>query len=202
MTAGPPAVTASLARLERALRDAGHPLAGMLQPGLPEPRVRDAVAATGLRLPDEAVALWSWRDGVRPAATADPGRTPGSEFLPGGCLFLPLDDAVAFFRQHLATFPWDDLDDHDRTWFPLARYGHGDTIWVECAGEEHGPAPLVRTLLGDYNEPGTLADRRVASVADGLDVWTAWLERGIWGLREGSWQMTRDRDADLPTAWP
>lgn len=110
VTAAVERVEQALRRLEEALRDSEHPLLSALQPGLDA----DAIAAmepTGLRFPEEAAALWRWRNGVAPAFTSDPTRVPDSEMLPGGCLFLPLEAAVRSYLSHRHTFPWEDRND-------------------------------------------------------------------------------------------
>jgi len=51
-------------------------------------------------------------------------------------------------------------------------------------------------LLKEYNPPENLRRRRAASVAEGVDVWTAMLEGGLWAVdaRSGRYGLVRDPD--------
>lgn len=193
----------ALERLEAMLQRREHPLAYQLKSGLDAAEVRSRTQAVGIRLPDDALELWRWHDGVDPAFTLRRGRVPGSEFLPGGGLLLPLADAIKWYVEQRDNFPRGDLDDWSIDWFPAVRYGHGDINWLDCSGPAEGPTPMVLRYNFDYNEPEQLHQRRIPSVAEAVDVWTILLEREIWAVdpRTGAYDFTRDPDPDLPTAW-
>lgn len=207
----------ALERLEDALRATNHPLLGALQPGLDEDAITQTMAPTGLVLPDQAAALWRWRDGVASWFTADTTRVPDREMLPGGCLLLPLERAVHWYLWHRHNFPWGDRDDLSPAWFPVALQGAG-FLWVDCGGD--AGARLISWFTADYNPADELAARSVPSVARGAEVWAMLLERGIWAVAGSGDTVTmggrtytlrdvrpgygfvRDRDDDLPANWP
>lgn len=209
----------ALERFERVLRDVEHPILDALQPGLPTDVIADAVAATGLRLPDEAAELWRWRNGVDPAYTADRGRIPGSEMFPGNARFLSLEQAVQISSTYQREDYFDVRDDLSPQWFPVADVD-GSMIWVDCTGDPLGPAPLIYWYLKDYNPPEELARQTVPSVARGVEVWTALIERGIWRVVKSGdvatfdgrdyvlrdvhphYAILRPPDEDLPAHWP
>lgn len=118
----------ALAHLEAVLRSLGHPLLDLLEPGLSSEQMVETVAPTGLALPHEAAAVWRWRNGLRPGAH-DPAAVPSSNELPGGFVLLSLQRAAAMYLRNLAEFPWDQLDDLSRDWFPFA-IGSGSTMWA------------------------------------------------------------------------
>lgn len=173
-------------------------------------------------LPDEAVELWRWRNGLNPAFTAAGTHVPGSEMLPGGVRFLPIAAAA---REYLRCRDehWFDGDRTDLSsrWFPFGAYNNGDIMWIDCSGDQSEPAPLIYWWLTDYNPPDELAGRTVPSVSRGVDVMTTAIEREIWTLvRPGvtvtfdgtsvviaddaipRYDWARDRDDDLPAHWP
>lgn len=209
----------ALARLEVVLRSLGHPLLDLLEPGLTSEQIIEAMAPTSLTLPHEAAAVWRWRNGLRPG-TYDPTATPRSNELPGGFVPLGLHRAADMYLRNLADFPWDQLDDLARDWFPFA-IGSGYTMWVDCAGVPDRPARLISRYTSDYNPPEELERCSVPSVTRGIEVWTALLERGIWTVvgpgdtvsfdgqplvlgdtAPQRWGYVRDPDEDLPQGWP
>lgn len=213
---------AALARFEDVLRSMNHPLLDALQPGISTDEIRAALAPTGLTLPDEAVELWRWRNGLNPAFTADRTHVPGSRMLPGGVRFLPISAAVQkYLRFRDEHWFDDDRTDLSSQWFPFGTYTNSDIMWIDCSGGPSEPAPLIFWWLSDYNPPEELAARTVPSVTRGVEVMTAAIEREIWTLvRPGdtvtfdgtsivlrddtiaSYNWVRDRDSDLPARWP
>lgn len=187
----------ALARFEAALGARGHPLAGMLSPGLGDDEIASTMQPTGLTLPAAAAALWRWRDGVAAQATADLGRVPGSEFTPGGILLPSLSHAVEVYLDHLENFPWGDLDDCSPSWFPIGLTGHADTLWVDCAGPASGR--VIYRKGDDYNTPEDLARNTLPSLAEVIDRWTAMLTGGEFALVDGAWQLTRQWQPGRPT---
>jgi cell wall assembly regulator SMI1 len=196
------AAAAALERLEAALAATDHPLVRALRPGLDADEIATETSRLRIRVPDDAAALWRWHDGVDPAYTAQRGRIPGSELLPGGGLLMSLDRAVEWYVHQRDGFPWEDLDDWSIGWFPAIRYGNGDVIWVDCSGAPDGPTPMILRYNADYNSADDLRRRRIF-VTDGIEVLTALVERGIWAVdpRTGGYDFTRDPDPDLETAW-
>src|ERR1700742_4222866 len=68
----------------------GAPVVEHLRPGLANIQIARMVEQLELRLPAEAVAWWSWRDGVAPVHE----RTMGGAVFE----FLPLQEAVDLYR--------------------------------------------------------------------------------------------------------
>jgi cell wall assembly regulator SMI1 len=194
---------AALARLEDAMRRTRHPLVEALQPGLPPDEVRERVAALGVALPDDAVALWAWHDGFDPAFTKSE-RVPGAEFMPGGVLFLRLARAEEDYGWMLETYPVSDIDDWSPKWFPAFASDNGDTVYLDCSTTPAtGPTPLQLRYMKDYNPPEVLARNRIGSIDWGIDVMTALVERGIWALNPQfiGYGFVRDADPDLDARW-
>ena len=194
----PDRMSEALARLEQALSAVSHPLSTALRPGLDPDDLRTLTAPTGLRLPDEAVALWEWRDGVDPELTTLP-RVPGSELLPGGGYFLPLDSAVETYLWFRENFPWSDLDDLSPDWFPAISFGHGAIIWIDCPRD---PASLGRAIYwgaDEYNLAEEMRRRTLPSVAEGVEWWAWLLESSQWLVRNGGlWTFVDDPE---PHPW-
>ena len=191
----------ALARLDRALEKAGHPLPAALRPGLAADVIRELMVPTGLTLPDEAAALWRWHNGLEPSFTAK-ARQPGAEMLPGGALFLALGLAVETYLWHREHYPWTDLDDLSPGWFPAAMFGHGAIIWIDCSAAPGEPASAVLLGQDERNPPEEVARRTLASLVDGVSWWASLLEWGQWVLRQlddgGIWTFVDDPE---PHPW-
>lgn len=213
---------AALARFDGVLRSMNHPLVDALRPGASADEIHAAVEPTGMALPDEAVELWRWRNGLDPAFTADRAHVPGSEMLPGGVRFLSIAAAVQDYLRFRDEHWFDgDRTDLSSQWFPFGGYTNGDMMWIDCSAGRSDPAPLIYWYLKDQNPPDQLAARTVPSVARGVEIMTALIERGIWTLvgpgdtvtfdgtslviGDGAtprYNWVRDRDDDLPASWP
>jgi len=198
--------SAASEQFEAALAARNHPLGRFLRPGLSVERIESLMATTHrgtppagasgppLRLPEAAARLWSWHDGVD---TTDLTRVPGSEQLPGGLVFLPLELAVQNYQASVADFPWTDLDDMSPDWFPIATMGHGDQLLVDCAGTAQGQ--LVYRKLGDYNTQEDFERENLPSIAHAFEAWTRLLVSGDWALDGGTWTYTREWQPELPS---
>lgn len=194
----PDPLAAALARLDRAFVAARHPLATALQPGLPAQDISRLVEPTGLTLPEEAVALWGWHNGVDPSFTKRP-RPSGAELLPGGAYFMSLDQAVETFVWFRENNPWCDLDDLSPEWFPAARFGHPAGIWIDCSRAPTEPAPIIQLEHDDIMPPEEVARRTLPSVTEAVNWWAYCLESGQWVLHGGSiWTAADDAE---PHPW-
>lgn len=197
-----PPTAAALVRFEATLARIGHPLAHALRPGLDGEDIRSRTSGVGVRVPEDAVGLWEWHDGVD-QALLPPTVVPRSEALPGGPSFLSLTDALQNYVWTVENFPFSDLDDWSTDWFPAFTYSNGDTIYLDCSAPPEGPTPLQYRALKDYNRPADRHRRRIGSIAEAFDVWTSLLDRGLWAVdpRSDAYDLTRDPDPDLPVAW-
>lgn len=149
------------------------------------------------------MVLWAWHDGLDPAFT-NSERIPGAEFLPGGVLFRRLPQAEERYRWMLDDYPATDIDDWSPQWFPAFESDNGDTVYLDCSTEApSGPTPLQKRYLKDYNPPDVLARNRIGSIAEGIQVMTALIERGLWAVdpRVNAFELLRDPDPDLDVAW-
>lgn len=149
------------------------------------------------------MALWAWHDGFDPSFTRSQ-RVPGAEFLPGGLLFRRLEQAEEHHRWMLENYPATDIDDWSPRWFPAFQFDNGDTVYLNCSSAPTaGPTPLQLRYMKDYNPPEVLARNRITSLAMGIDVMTALVERGLWAVdpRVNGYELVRDPDPDLAVAW-
>lgn len=84
---------AQLDKLDEHLRRQGAQIADVLEPGLSEHDIDDAVMdSVGLRLPAEARTWFGWHNGTRRLTLAD--GCPGAAYLPTGFTVLSLAQAI------------------------------------------------------------------------------------------------------------
>ena len=104
----------------------------------------------------------------------------------------------------LENYPATDIDDWSPRWFPAFQFDNGDTVYLNCSSAPTaGPTPLQLRYMKDYNPPEVLARNRITSLAMGIDVMTALVERGLWAVdpRVNGYELVRDPDPDLAVAW-
>ncbi|HET7487853.1 MAG TPA: hypothetical protein VFJ85_07985 [Acidimicrobiales bacterium] len=171
---------AALAALEAALRSHAHPAAALLRPGLDPAQVRSLVTPVGLALPDAAVAVWAWHDGVESPGCESPAR---AQLLPGGALLFRLDEAIRQYDTYRAIAP--DRDDWSPAWFPLARH-FNDSYWLDCSGPVDGPTPVQYRYTWEYSPPAALAAQRVGSLPEAVAAWVGVLDSGAWAIDEAT----------------
>ena len=193
-------------RLVRALRAVDHPLPDHLRPGLDDARIAAAIESTGLRLPDEAAALWRWADGVGPMP---PGTRPGGAELPGGLEFPSLERAIATYREHLEIFPWEDTPPElmRRSWFPAFVSGEDD-YWLHTEAEAAGDVPVTRIYRADLVTDDMIEEHTTPSLAAMFDDMVHLVEGGHWRLvasparpDEPMWTRATDVVLDRSIPW-
>src|SRR6476619_3608054 len=121
-TDGPPILLdASLVgRLAAAPRGVGVRLDEWSQPGLGVAEIDAQMAVLGLRLPDEAVLWWSWRDGET--------RSGWGKVLPQWRRFASLEEVTRVYQEAIRAavdiapeFPSEDPEElWQPNWFPLS----------------------------------------------------------------------------------
>jgi hypothetical protein len=179
--------TESLDRLERALQSHGVPVRAASRRGLSVRVMRDLGARHRIRLPQEALTWWGWRD------------LRGLRLLPAHQQ-LPLDVALDDYRRRraqaieAATDPGTavELRDPDiwwhQSWLPLFASGGGQTVTLDCDVPAGSPSPIrtidwERVSEDDYDWPvaNSLAAHLAGwSKALESDRYTYDAERGVW----------------------
>lgn len=176
-----------LERLEAVWRRLDAPVLRYLRPGLPEERIEDLLAPTGLVLPEELRLWWAWHDGADdPSVDVDDNREIG----PGGWLHLPLHEAVALHEHRLGAYrgllAMGAPDAAALEWRPglfpfshrVAKHNH--VLAVDASVGVHAPAPVTMT-----SEMGIETHCGAASVTAMLDIWIELLESGRYRLLDG-----------------
>jgi cell wall assembly regulator SMI1 len=135
-------MSTALRRFEEALQAAGHPLRGLLRPGLSADTIEELVAPTGLQLPDEAAVLWSWRDGIDSTTNTWPAGPAWGERLPGGARLLPLAEALRVWEENRDNMDWPARTDLSPHWLPLATFGSPGLLWLDCTAAPGEASPV------------------------------------------------------------
>lgn len=163
-----------LERFHAALRDAGAPLIAYLEPGLSPDQIRAAAAQfPGLALPEELLLWWGWHNGAG-----------GHFFAPERC-FSSVEMAVDDYAEGLET---GSGVEHPAL-LPVSN--SWPSILVECVPE----SPSVgRIFVGQHSVPPV---PQLPSVGALIEIWTSFLERGIWSYRDGQPYMDYGYDATL-----
>jgi len=136
---------ALLDELEQRLRAFGAPIAGAFRPGAAPERVREALAAEGVKPHDDLVIWWGWHDGaeVLPPAPSDPPIPPdsGENMLLGPWHVVSLDESVRFRRWQRNEYEALGMGDLiPQSWVPVLVAGEAGELWADV--EADGPAPL------------------------------------------------------------
>jgi len=184
--------------LERAMREAGAPVANTFRPGASEEKLDLAAAEFGVALPAELRLWWQWHDGVIGGAEAGVGKP----LYPEGPQMLPIDEAVKSYRSWRdrakrgtkpdLPFPLDHPDHmFSPTFVPIlgTRYG---AILV-CDASDRDIAPVV-TIDPMYEGPEPTSK----SLGDAVTWISNAYEAGVWS-RDASadWHWHKER---LPPA--
>jgi hypothetical protein len=175
----------------------GAPIASLLQPGLTDGEIDERLAPTRLTLPDEARALFSWRNGTRPRPEIDYyTRTMG---IAGWC-FWSLEELVEWYVTEWNDWRdgmYDDLgyatrDDFWPEWFPVFRTRQWDRhLLIDCRHQPSYPNAVAAT--------GATVNERTAlkafSLLALLETWVLWFDAGFisYDVERGRW--THDADA-------
>jgi hypothetical protein len=183
--------TSTLSSLEDRLRAVGVRLDTWTQPGLDPEEIRQRMATLDIRLPDEAVLWWSWRNGETPEGWG--------KVLPQWQRFASLDDAISTYRRvreiAVNTAPDDPSEDPNElwepTWFPMS--DHKIKLVVDCS-VAHGEPTLIR----NHGWESMRAENEkvvAASFGDVVSQWCAAIDNGVWewDARAARWWPHWDR---------
>lgn len=190
----------SLANLELALAEVGHPLAisDNRPPGRSAGELQEqAVRLLGAELPAELVVLWGWTAGLEgKIARSHPSSLGYTErLLPGGVLLYDLEHSVKWFETQLEVLVSNELDQEDNhSWLKFAAIDKGTPVFAELnnAGLD-GVTPVSICDFDDltFDEPM----RRFDSIAAMVDVQAGLLRDGRWVGDDGLWQYDDDWQA-------
>jgi cell wall assembly regulator SMI1 len=103
-------------------------VAAALKPGLTKSEIADKVSSLPFQLPEEVIALYQWRNGVR-------------EDCPGSFIwyhnFLSLDRAIHEYEGMNGL----NLSGWHKNWFPLFDF-EGEYYFVPCSKKKHSALPI------------------------------------------------------------
>lgn len=193
---GPEVLTAVLSQFEHEVAAAGAPIDRLIQHGLSPDQIHTVLAAEGLGAPDELVALYSWRNGMRDGGWEDsdqPWIEPAAYRVLPRWDFPSLQAAIANYRSSMqyqqaaiAAHPDRPLEAiYQGTgpgWLRLTQNLIGCSI--DCMGDPQ-TAPRLR-----YNDPefGTESNKHFFRAVS-LVTWITWL---IEGIRSGAYLWNSD----------
>jgi hypothetical protein len=166
----------TLAALEEKLRTAGVRVDAWTQPGLGVDEIHQQVSKLDIRLPDEAVLWWSWRDGETEQGWG--------KVLPPWRRFASLEDALATYHRvreiAVNSAPAHPSEDPDElwapTWFPLS--DEQTKLVVDCSVAPGQPTPIRSHDFENLREENEQVI--AASLGDVVERWCAAIDDGIW----------------------
>lgn len=188
----------AIARFEAALERADHPLLQRLGPGLPRATVIRRFDRAGLTIPDEAVDLWGWRNGVEPDPENDHGAN--SHQLPGGFDLLSVDQAIGSHHAFLRDFPFADIDAIRPEWLEVLRAGRR-CLRLDLRVERDQPVPVLPHHI-DETDPGYPEANRLDSLSDLFDAMARLLDEGHWVFGGWQWAFVPGFDRHHRSAYP
>jgi hypothetical protein len=176
-------VTAALERYEAALRSLGAPVARKLRPGIGDAELRELERRYGVELPEDAVAVWRWHNGVH----WSPEMTTQSRFLVPYRYFGDLAESLTFAFEFVETMASGNPD--------LFYTGlQAVSLLIDNVGFMIDITP-GRPTLTFMNDPMTWAFESfpVMPVAERIGWWTWAIESGAWSIDEnGGWVVNWD----------
>ncbi|MGP1383044.1 MAG: SMI1/KNR4 family protein [Thainema sp.] len=131
----------SLARILNIWQEDREDLIPHLQPGLSTEEIQEQISKFSLQLPEEVYELYRWRNGVNQLKAFG----ANTDFLPGGLIFLSLEEALQAY-QHIDEYRQlvisiDEKDENAcRPWFPLfGSDGSYLVVFGDVAPQETSP---------------------------------------------------------------
>jgi len=182
-------VTQALVGFEARLRDLGLPVVDRLRPGLSREQVDQIGAEFGVRLSQDAAAVWMWHDGDREHSDDDwrvPSLTPFKVFCG---LRSALERSAMMHR-----ITWTDAFEDPQPWGPEWE-GHFRSQYVIVLDDGNRP------LTMDCTDPAA-SDSPTGLYAPGFGIGaTIPLAERVgwwhWALDNGHWLVTADKKWDI-----
>lgn len=197
-------VTRQLRQWEERLWRRDRASVSYLRPGLTRAQVDATAAEHGIRLPDDAAAVWMWHDGER--ATPE-GAGPVRSVFPGGGIFLSLHSSLAQSRW-LEQITFDGEDDGDysdeedfserrgrpvqfyfRRGFVLLSYAEYAT-YLDCTDPDVGCTPTAG--FSTWSDTST----QQVPLAERIAGWNRAWDAGVWPEAPANWATVDEEAAE------
>ena len=181
-------VTAELERFEQLCRERGAVNVERTRPGITPERIRSLEVDNGIRLPDDAKAVWLWHDGV-----ADDNGRHVTRFWGHNYYFLNLESSISDARMRLNSRNSGDVFRRPgSSWVTL---GHSTVASVIDITEPH-PAHLP-VLISDAT--AAIEEYPLVSLVERIRLWNSAIENDVWHLDdERQWRRHEDRALGWP----
>lgn len=183
----------ALDRLAAALTTTGYPLIEGLRPGLSEAEVRARLAEIGVDPPSDIITLFGWHDGYE--------SPPDSEWHGRICAaytLLTLDEACQLHVENQEPLELAAAYTGEATeWFTVFATDAG--FLVINYGDD--PETRGRVAMSDSGDIEPAPDRRPASLADTIELWTSYFGSGQWRWDGESWIDNRPADERAAHPW-
>lgn len=115
-----------------------RPVIPLLQNGLSFSQIDSIVGNLSIRIPEELKELYTWHNGTNKINGYILGDV---DFFPG-FHFIPLEDALAYYRSFVKDLRWDV------SWFPFFANGGGDFYVAQCERYPTKQTPVIGFMLG------------------------------------------------------
>jgi cell wall assembly regulator SMI1 len=161
---------------ERRLREAGSPVARVLQPGLSDAELDVLAATLPVRLPEELRTWYRWHNGL------DPSAADWTFALGNGRFLTSLQDSLLSYQTCLITWECEELADeftYRPSWWPIAEFDNVDYVVADTAGEPGGPCPVHAIGLRVDKSPDW-NPVRAPSLGAMVRLWIQAIDDGWW----------------------
>jgi hypothetical protein len=191
---------ALLVALEDRLRSFGAPIADSLQPGLPEHRVRAALAAERVSAPAELVTWWGWHNGthVAPPKEESGVRQVGENTIFDVFHLMSLEDSLRD-RRWMRRLYDEDLEWPDGYlvgWIPLLTSGD---ITADLCADAEANERLTPIYLYDHGGGNDYPPRpRFESLAELVSVFVRLFDDDVVRPNPDDPRLPSLRGAELP----
>lgn len=162
-------VREQLDRFEFLSNKHGHPTMSRVSAGLTIDAIRSIEQEAGIALPDDAKAIWQWRNG-----TTDQSHPP--PFWGLGWWFPNLESAISIGRTYLDIRNSGDVNNYpDSTWLILG--GGSVSVVIDITDPEHDDSPVY------VNEPTSpVDDYLVVTLVERIGWWCWAIEHDVYRL--------------------
>jgi len=176
-------VLQELNRFEQLSRDRGAVNVERMRPGIDPERIRSLELEYGVRLPDDAKAVWLWHDGV-----ADQDETLTVRFWGPAHYFLDLESSLRDARAQLISRNAGDVFRRPgSSWLTL---GHHTVSAVIDITEPHAADSPV--LVSDAT--AAIEEYPVMTLSERIRMWNSAIDDHVWYLgNDRQWNRHLDR---------